>query len=426
VAQLETERDVVYPLSIGVITRRLEVIRQYAAQGEEQARQATEMRFGLENALKAYRGEYDGLRDAQLFAKTQDEERSLRARIAGNPQWNAAYGGAWDAIDAAERARRSLYTTSRFQQLRGSELAGLATTLVRYIEERQKPDAERLGGYHDAQLPALELRLFSPAPVYPSLDAPLLADALQESLEVLGPNDPFIAAVLEHRAPADLARDAIRGTHLGDPAARRALATSGLAGLTASTDPLIVLARKADLFARANEKALDAQVTSIETRAGEQIGQARFAVFGHTTYPDATFTLRLSYGQVKGYPMNGTVAPSHTTLFGLYDRAYGFDLKAPFTPPQRFIDRRGTLDPSTPLDFVTTNDIIGGNSGSPIVNRAGEFVGIVFDGNIESLAGRFVYSENRNRAVAVHSAAIIELLRKAYDADSLADELAGS
>ena len=426
IAQLETERDLVYPLSIDVITRRLGVLRQYAAQGAEEARQATELTFGLENALKAYRGEYQGLRDPQLLAKKQEEERGLRAQVAANPAWSAAYGGAWEAIEAAERTRRSLYKTSRFQQLRGSDLAALATSLVRYVEERGKPDAERLDGYHDAQLPALELRLFSPAPSYPSLDEKLLADALQESLDALGPDDPFVAAMLKHRAPADVARDAIRGTHLVDPSVRRMLAASGTAGLHSSADPLVVLAREADRFTRANEKTLDERVNSIETRAGEQIGQARFAIFGHTTYPDATFTLRLSYGQVKGYPLNGTIAPSRTTLYGLYDRAYAFDLKPPFAPPRRFLDHRDALDLTTPMNFVTTNDIIGGNSGSPVVNRAGEFVGIVFDGNIESLAGRFVYSEERNRTVAVHSAVIIEVLRKLYDADSLVAELIGS
>ena len=426
VAQLETERDVVYPLSISVITRRLGALRQYAARGAEEARQATDLTFSLENALKASRGEYEGLRDPQLFARKQEEERTLRARVAADPAWNAAYGGAWEAIETAEQTRRSLYKKIRFQQLHGSDLAGLATTLVRYIEERQKPDPERLDGYHDSQLPALELQLFSPAPVYPALDEVLLADALQESLEALGPSDPFIAAVLKGRNPADVAREAIRGTRLGDPRARRQLVASGQAGLESSTDPLVVLARQADRFARANEKEFDDKVKSIETTASDKIGRARFAIFGHAAYPDATFTLRLSYGQVKGYPLNGTIAPSKTTLYGLYERAYAFDLKRPFALPKRFFDRQPTLDLTTPMNFATTNDIIGGNSGSPVVNRLGEFVGIIFDGNIESLAGRFIYSEEKNRAVAVHSAIIIEALRKLYDAGSLVNELLGS
>jgi Peptidase S46 len=425
VAQLETERDVVYPISLDVVGRRIAALRKYSERGAEQARQATGLLFGLENAAKAYKGEYQGLNDAKLFAKKRDEERNFRARIDANREWKSAYGDAWDQIAAAERVNRSLYKTSRFQQLRGSSLAALAGTLVRYIEEKPKPDAERLSGYHDSQLAGLELQLFSPAPVYPDLDEALLADALQQSLMELGPSDPFNAAVLKGRMPAAVAHDALSGTRLADPAARKALAAAGPTGLAASTDNLIALARAADSFARSNQKTLDQQVTSVETEAGEKIGRARFAVYGHSTYPDATFTLRLSYGQVEGYAMNGTIAPSKTTLYGLYDRANGFDMKPPFQLPRRYLDRRASLDLATPMNFVTTNDIIGGNSGSPVVNRNGEFVGIIFDGNIESLVGRFVYSEESNRSVAVHSSVIIEALRKLYDAGSLADELQG-
>jgi hypothetical protein len=424
-AQLETERDLVYPISIAVINRRLAVLREYSAQGAEQARQAANTLFSLENALKAYTGEFQGLNDATLFEKKRTEERQFRAKIDANREWKAAYGGAWEAIEAAERINRNVYKANRFQQLRGSSLAGLASALVRYIEEKPKPDSERLAGYHDSQLPALELQLFSPAPVYPALDEVMLADALQESLEQLGASDPFNAAVLKGRTPAAIAKEAIAGTKLGDPAARKALVASGVSGLSTSTDPLVVLARAADGFSRKNQKVLDDRVTSVATEAGEKIGRARFAVYGHSVYPDATFTLRLSYGQVKGYRMNGTIAPYKTTLFGLYERAQAFDLKPPFELPSRFIDRRSSLDLTTPMNFVTTNDIIGGNSGSPVVNREGEFVGIIFDGNIESLVGRFVYSEESNRAVAVHSAVIIEALRKLYDAGSLADELLG-
>ncbi len=424
-AQLETERDLVYPLSIAVINRRLAVLRQYSAQGPEQARQAANALFSLENALKAYTGEFQGLNDVNLFEKKRTEERQFRAKIDANREWKTAYGGAWEAIEAAERINRNIYKANRFQQLRGSSLAGLASTLVRYIEEKPKPDSERLAGYHDSQLPALELQLFSPAPVYPALDEVMLADALQESLEQLGASDPFNVAVLKGRTPAAVAKEAMGGTKVGDPAARKALVASGVSGLSTSTDPLVVLARVADGFSRKNQKMLDDRVTSVATEAGEKIGRARFAVYGHSVYPDATFTLRLSYGQVKGYRMNGTIAPYKTTLFGLYERAQSFDLKPPFDLSSRYLDKRSSLDLTTPMNFVTTNDIIGGNSGSPVVNREGEFVGIIFDGNIESLVGRFVYSEESNRAVAVHSAVIIEALRKLYDAGPLADELLG-
>jgi hypothetical protein len=425
IAQLETERDLVAPISIQVVNRRLAALRTFAALGPEQARQAAGMIFGLENAIKAERGAYQGLLDAKLMDKKRKEEQEFRARIDANREWKASFGDAWNTIAGAERLNRDLYKANRFQQLRGSSLAALTTTLVRYTEEKEKPDAERLNGYHEAQLQGLELQLFSPAPVYPALDEVLLADALQEALEQLGASDPFIEAVLRNRSPAAVAQEAMSGTTLADPSARKALAASGAAGLRASKDPLVALARTADTFARRNQKTIDDRVTSVESAAGEKIGRARFAVYGHTAYPDATFTLRLSYGQVKGYPMNGTVAPPKTTMYGLYDRSAAFDNKPPFELPRRYVERRPSLDLSTPMNFVSTNDIIGGNSGSPVVNRAGEFVGIIFDGNIESLVGRFVYSEETNRAVAVHSAVILEALRKLYDAGSLADELTG-
>ena len=425
VAQLETERDVISPVSINVVSRRINVLRTHSALGAEQARQAAGTLFSLENALKAYTGEYKGLLDEKLMEKKRNEERDFRSKIDANREWKALYGDAWDAIARAEAVNRRLYKPFRFQQLRGSSLAGLVTSLVRYIDEKPKPDAERLNGYHDSQLQGLERQLFSPAPVYPALDEALLADALQQSLEELGPADPFNQAVLKGRTAAAVAKEAIAGTRLADPAARRALVAAGVSGLSTSTDPLVVLARAADTFTRRNQKTLDEQVTGVEQAAGEKVGRARFTVYGRSVYPDATFTLRLSYGQVKGYPMNGTIAPPKTTMYGLYERSAAFDNKAPFELPRRYIERRGSLDLSTPMNFVTTNDIIGGNSGSPVVNRNAEFVGIIFDGNIESLVGRFVYSEETNRSIAVHSAVVLEALRKLYDAGSLADELTG-
>jgi len=425
VAQLETERDLVYPVSIDVIKRRLGVLRAFGARGAEQQRQATGIIFGLENALKAMSGEYDGLRDTKLFAKKQADEQAFREKLSASADLAGKYASAWDAIAGAERERRATYLAARFQALRGSNLAGIAFTLVQYIAEKQKPDGERLNGFHDAELQPLEFSLFSPAPVYLPLEEVLLADALQESVERLGASDPFIVATLQGRPAADVVRDAMTGTKLADPSARKALVASGWPGVVASTDPLVVLARATDPFVRRSLSIGDQKVAGIETAAQERIGRARFAVYGHETYPDATFTLRLSFGTVKGYPMNGTQAPPKTTIYGLLDRATSFGNTPPFSLPARFNERRAALDLATPLNFVTTNDIIGGNSGSPIVNRQGELVGLVFDGNIESLVGRFVYSEETNRTVAVHSAAIIEALRKVYDAGPLADEILG-
>jgi hypothetical protein len=423
VAELETERDVIYPANLKVVGRRIGVLRKYANLGAEQARQANSRIFGLENALKAYTGESNGLLDPKVFQKKSADEKALRDQIAKKSEWQREYGSAWTAVQHAQEVRRRLYKTERFAQLRGSSLAPLGLIFVQYAEEIGKPDPERLEGYHDAELPTLKFQLLSPAPYYKALEQALLADSLKESLEELGPNDPFMKAALGGKSPDDAAAAIVGGTKLDELSVRKALLDGGPAAIKASNDPLIVLGRAIDPIVRTAKKTLDREVTSVTSAAREKIGRSRFAVYGTSAYPDATFTLRLSYGRVSGYPMNGTKAQYKTTFAGLFDRSAGFDDKPPFQLTKRFVDKRAQIDMSTPLDFVTTNDIIGGNSGSPVVNRAGELVGLIFDGNIESLVGRFVYDEERNRAVAVHAGAIVHALRAVYDAAPLADEL---
>jgi hypothetical protein len=425
VAQLETERDVIFPVNLGRYKRQLEAARAYAARGPEQARQAADRIFGLENTIKAFTGEFNGM-DKAFFDKKMKEEAELRAKVDADAEWRREYGGAWDAIAAATKKRAELYKLQQFRSISNvSELGGLARQLVVYAAEMKKPDAERLPGYHDAQLEEMRFYLFSPAPIYPEFEEALLAFSLKDSLEQLGPDDPWVKAALDGKTPAEVAKQAIRGTKLTDPAFRKSLAEGGEAAIAASTDALVVLARKIDPFFRELRKNVEENVESATTSASEKIAKARFAIFGKSVYPDATFTLRLTYGTVQGYPMNGTKAPSKTTFHGLYDRAAGFDYKPPFDLVPRFTQRKERLDLTTPLNFVASLDIIGGNSGSPVINRNGEFVGIIFDGNIESLTGNFVYVEDTNRAIAVHSAAIIEVLRKMYDAPALANELEG-
>ena len=247
-----------------------------------------------------------------------------------------------------------------------------------------------------------------------------MAGALQFALEQLGANDQFVKAALHGMTAQEAAKHRIAGTKLDDPAFRRKLVDGGPAAVAASDDPMIALARELDPLRREMVKWEQDNVESVESRAGEQLGRARF---GRTTYPDATFTLRLSYGAVAGYPMNGTKAPPFTTFYGLYDRATSFNLEGPFALPSRYLENRQKLDLATPLNFVNTCDIIGGNSGSPVINRNGEIIGLIFDGNIESLVGDFAYDEATNRAVAVSTSAMTEALRKLYGAGKLADEL---
>jgi hypothetical protein len=426
-AQIGTQRDHLYPQALKTLNRRLNVLKRYGALGSEQARQAGTLRLGLENAYKAEVGEYKGLLDKDIIAKKQKDEDEFRKQVSGNPDWNKQFGNAWDEIAAAEKKEIGNFKQIRFRSLSRS-FSGLMTyaqTIVQYVAEIKKPDPQRIDGFHDSQLESLKFSLFSPAPVYPKQEERLLTDSLQESLEELGPDDPFIKAALNGGQPAQVVSSAISSTKLGDAAFRKSLVEGGEQAVQTSTDPLIVMARRIDPIIREQRKWTEENIAGIEATAEEQIGKARFAVYGKSSYPEATFTLRLSYGTVTGYPMNGTVAPPKTTLFGLYDRADSFDNKSPFNLPGRYVERRSKLNLSTPINFVSTCDIIGGNSGSPVVNRDGEFVGIIFDGNIESLVGRFIYDETSNRAVSVDSAAIIEALRKLYDAGPLADELEG-
>jgi hypothetical protein len=423
-AQLEFERDMLEPNILKLIKNRIAVLKQYSALGPEQERQAASIIFGLENSAKAIEGRYEGLQDKSVMAKKQRDEEEFKAKVMSNPEWRQAYGGAWDAIaeatrKAATRARQQFYHST------DSQLGNIGAQIVDYVAEIKKPDGERLAGYHEAQLDSLRQRLFSRAPIYPGMEIARMAGALELGLAELGADDPFIKIVLAGRSPKDAATALVSGTKLADAAFRKTLVDGGEAAVAASGDPIIVLQRKLDPLRREAIKWNEDNVQSVEQEAGEKLGKARFAAFGKSTYPDATFTLRLSYGQVQGYPMNGTKAPYKTTLFGLYDRAYSFDFDGPFDLPSRYKENRNKLDLATPLDFVTTNDIIGGNSGSPVINRNAEIVGLIFDGNIESLVGDFVYDGTANRAVAVHTGGMTEALRKLYGTGRLLHELIG-
>jgi hypothetical protein len=424
VAQLETLRDIGEPNSIKSLKYRIAALEQYSALGAEQARQAASSIFGLANSLKAQEGRLAGLLDKNTMAVKQKEEADFRAKVMANPAWKEAWGGAWDAIAAAEKKAAARSKERQYRNL-DSQLASFAASIVQYVAEIGKPDSERLPGFHEAQLESTRRRLFSPAPVYSAMDVARLTASLEMAVAELGASDPFVKAILNGRTPKEAATALVNGTKLADPALRRQLVEGGEAAVAESKDPMILLARLLDPMRRELTKWQEDNVASVEQRAGEQLGRARFAVYGKSTYPDATFTLRLSYGQVQGYPMNGTKAPPKTTFYGLFDRAASFNYEGPFYLPSRYMEGRGKLDLSTPLDFVSTNDIIGGNSGSPVINAKADIVGLIFDGNIESLVGDFVYDGTANRAVAVHTGAMTEALNKLYGAGRLVEEMEG-
>jgi len=423
-AQIEYSRDYQYPARLTTIKRTIGVLKQYSALGEEQRRRADGMLFGYENTQKAMTGEYQGLLEKNLMAKKQNDEKELLNRINANPELKTKYAWAWDSVSTAMERTKSRFKELTYRGL-GGALGGRALTIARYAVESKKPNGERLPQFQDAMLKLTLESLYSPAPVYPDLEEVLMADRFQEALDMLGANDPWVMAVLDGKTPEEAAKMYVSGTKLADPAFRKALIEAGEKEISVSTDPMIVLARKIVPIGDEMRTWQDKNVSALIAMSSEATGKARFAVYGKELPPDANFTLRLSYGQVKGYPMNGTIAPSMTTMYGLYDRAHSFANHKDFELPQRFKDGVNKLTLSTPMNFVSTNDIIGGNSGSPVVNAKAELVGLIFDGNIESLPGRFLYSEEKNRAVAVHPGVMIETMRKLYDASALADEIEG-
>ncbi|HTW60581.1 MAG TPA: S46 family peptidase [Terracidiphilus sp.] len=423
-SELLFERDVVEPDLLEYLGKILGAEQNFAKQDAAQAQKVESSIFHYQNDVKAIQGEHEALLDKEVIAKKEAEEADLRAKVAANPEWEKEYGGAWNTIAQVIAPDKPDFEKRLFRRT-NSRLFDIALEIVQYVAEVKKPDGERLPQYHEAGLSSLRFQLLSPAPIYPDVEKLDMTTTLKLAAEKLGADDAYIQAITQGNG-IDKSVDAlVDGTGLADPAMRKALLDGGEAAVDASADPMIEAARRVDPVVRAEYLSYRDRVTSVLTPAEEEIGKARFAVYGKNTYPDATFTLRLSYGTVEGYPYNGTIAPPFTTFYGLYDRAASFSNRAPWNLTPKEAAALGKLDLATPMDFVCSDDIIGGNSGSPVVDRNGELVGLIFDGNIESLAGDFVYDGAKNRAVAVHAAAMIEALRKIYGANALADELEG-
>jgi hypothetical protein len=429
VAHLEQLRDTSIPIVLRLLERRETLLKKYMALGEEQTRQAQNELNGVQNSLKVYRGQLKGLKDPSLIARKQKEEQALRKSIADNPERQKLYGEAWDAIAKAHRAYPSYIKERRiFEQMGGfnSTYFGFARALVRLAEESQKPNAERLPEYTDARRASLELQLYSPAPIHDDFEELKLADSLGFMVELLGADNALVKQVLAGRTPEARAKEMIEGTKLGDVAVRKELAAGGKAAIDASTDPMIVVAREIDAKAREVRKRYESEVTGVERSNYAKIARALFETEGTKLYPDATFTLRLSYGAVEGYMENGKKVPPFTTLGGLYLRSDQFKHEFPYNLPQRWMEKKSALNLNTPFNFVSTNDIIGGNSGSPTINQNGELVGLIFDGNIQSLVGDFMYDPTVNRAISVDSRGMLEVLKKVFGANEIVSELTAS
>jgi hypothetical protein len=426
VAHLEELRDTSIPIILRLLERREAMLKKYMALGEEQTRQAQDELNSIQNALKVYRGQLAGLKDNTLMETKMRDEAALRKSIAASPERQKMYGEAWDAIAKAHQGLPAYIRERRiFDQGAGfnSTLFTYARTLVRLATESTKPDAQRLPEYTQARRASNENALFSPAPVHEDFEKLKLADSLGFMVELLGADHPMVKQLLDGKSPEVRAAELIDGTKLKDPAARKEIAAGGLAAIESSTDPMIVLARSIDARARELRTRYENEVTGVERANYARIARARFETEGTRLYPDATFTLRLSYGAVKGYMENGHQVAPYTTLGGLYDRSAQFKAEFPYNLPPRWTEKKSAINLSTPFNFVSTNDIIGGNSGSPTINQNAELVGLIFDGNIQSLVGDFIYDGSVNRAISVDSRGMLEVLRKVFNADEVVAEL---
>jgi hypothetical protein len=423
VEQLVFHRDVTLPREIFQQSELRGILTEFRTKGDEQARITTGMLFRVENSLKAKKGQFAALVDGAVMARRAEAERKLRAAVAADPRLQAHYGGAWDAIARVldrYRTMRDRFVFTEGDEGFRSRLFGHAKTLVRHAAERTKPDEERLREHTEASFPTLRQSLLSRAPIYPELEKLTLTFSLTKLRETLGPDDPFVRKVLGQKSPAQRAVELVDGSRLADAELRRQLLDGGQAGIDASNDPMILLARALDPDLRALRKDYEDNVEAPLTKYSGEIADAIFRVYGTSTYPDATFTLRLSYGSVKGYHEGDKDIVPITRLGGVFERATGV---YPFDLPPSWIAARAGLDPETPFNFTTTNDVIGGNSGSPVINRAGEVVGLIFDGNIHSLGADFGYDGDKSRAIAVNVGVLLETLAKVYHADRIIEEL---
>jgi hypothetical protein len=420
-AQLEFERDVRLPTHLQFYSERRGLLTEFQRRGAEQARVAGTPLLFVENTLKVQRGLFAAVADRKLLERKRSEEATLRQRVAGQPALQKRLGGAWDAIAASvERSREPWLRLTALSRLNGSELFAQAQTLLRHAEELPKPNDKRLPEFTDAALPARQQRIAARRPYDKNLETVLLAHALTHLRDQFGLDDPAVKALLGRRSPDEVASSVIRDTTLHDPAARVTLMKAGMQALHASTDPLIVLARAVDPFARDARRQNEDQIDAGVARNQELIAQARFAIEGDRVYPDATFTLRVTFGTVKGWKEGDREITPFTTLAGLYERHTG---SAPFALPGRWLDRRAAVALDTPFNLVADTDIIGGNSGSPMIDRQGRIVGLVFDGNIHSIGGEYWFDPARNRTVAVDSRGIREALKSIYQAERVLQEI---
>jgi hypothetical protein len=423
VAQLEHRRASLLPQQLILLSEQRGRMLAWSRTGDEPARIVQQRILGYENAIKVYQNQLRSLMDETQMARKREQEAALRSAVHADPALAKKFGSAWDDIAAAVDAYRTMEDRYRFieagQGFKGS-LYGYARTLVRGTAEKAKPNADRLREYRDTALPGVEQQLFAEVPIYPEFEQLQLGFSLEKLREWLGPDDSTVKSVLGLAAPHDLAGELVAGSSLADPAVRKRLWKGGAAAVAASNDPLIELARKVDGEARALRTRFEDEVEAVWDSGSEKIAGARFAIYGTDVYPDATFTLRVTYGSVRGWQEKGRMVEPFTQLERLYQRTTGQD---PFRILPQWESGAHKLPDSTRFNLVADTDIIGGNSGSPMVDSQGRIVGLVFDGNIHSISGDFWFDERFNRTVAVHPAIMLGSMKDIYGAQRLLDEI---
>jgi len=422
-SQLAFQRDVGLPARLIRLSELRGMLTEFAKSGKEQARVSKDDLFGIENSFKALKGEHEALTQGTFFADKAAAEQDFRARVAANPELQTLAGGAWDAIAGAQTTARALRPSYLMLEVGHGFASGLfdqARAILRHAEETKKPNAERLREYSESQLTGVKNDIVSSTPFDQGFEIVKLTHGLTKLREVLGPDHAIVKKVLGQRSPAELASELVKKTKLGDAKFRKALLDGGQAAIDKESDPMLALAKLVDGDARAIRKQIEEKVEAVQQKNGELIAKARFAIYGTSSYPDATFTLRLAYGKVDGWEEPGKTIPPYTTIGGAFDRATGRD---PFALPKSWLDAKDKLDKNVRFNVSTTNDIVGGNSGSPVLNKEAEIVGLIFDGNIHSLGGEFGFDPKLNRAVAVTSDAIVHALEKIYGADRILAEL---
>ncbi len=438
VSELKEVRDQEMPYLLSLLYRRETFLHSFANRSFENARRVQADVRSIENSRKAFTGYLGGLLDPTVWNAIEEREQKLRNAMSGNSQSQATLA-AYDRIRQAQEATaKVLPVYYYYEQFRDRPAAtyraprGFYSTFFKYArrllraaDETSKPNGERFPEFRDSNKESLELDLFSSAPVYDDVEIAKLKDSFTDLASRFGADDPLVKQVLAGKSPVERAAELVKGTKLKDVATRKQLYAGGASAIAAAHDPMIDLARLIDGPAREARKVFEAQ-DEIKQQAYAELAKARFAIEGTDTYPDATFTLRLSYGAVRGYEENGKTIPPLTTIAGLFERGAEHKNQPPFDIPKRWLDRKAKLNLSTPFNFVNDADIIGGNSGSPVVNQGGEFVGIIFDGDIQSLVLDYIFSDKQARAVSVDSAAITEALRNVYDAQPLVAELLSS